>query len=231
MVDIRNIICFITVLVGCCFLIQTVNAHIHIQTVPYRPDIIYLGRANHFELGSYPSQQDDPTSQYIYAEVKDIYANITDAYLNYTINNNKIWPPIKMTLINGIPANGTWRAEVPPSQVKIPYNVHYTVYFKDHLNYSIMKSGPYYNQLDYRGNDENLKGQQGYQVRSHYVKFEPVPRNANTISITAHVWNVDVGNGTANMQINLFGPIKSTYLTTPYTEIDNAKGNDKNINL
>jgi hypothetical protein len=227
LVDIRKVgIFFITVLAA-CFLYQPVNGHIHIQTVQYKPDIIYLGRDSHFELGSHPSKWDDPASQYIYAEVKDKYANITHADLNYTINIyhkpikmtliygkdkyanithadlnytiNIYHKPIKMTLFYGIPTNGTWIAKVPPSKVYIrPYSVHYVAFFKDYLNYSAMEDGPYYDNMTYTGNDENISGGKGYEV-SNQSEHIPSPRLHFTFVVN------DIGNRTANMLIRLAG--------------------------
>ena len=234
MVDVRKIcIYFITVLVGSSFLYQPLHARLHIHTVPYQPDIIYLGRQNHFEIGSYPSEGKNPASQDIFAEVNDMYANITGAYLKYHINNNKTQLPINMTLIYGNPTNGTWKAEIPfQSKVKMPYTVNYISFFKDHLNYSNNKPGPYYNPMDYNGKDEQIKAEQGYKVLAHYFLREPQESNLNTISITTHVSHVDVGNGTVNIQIRLNGRfINSTYLTIPPSVIQSQKGNEDNLKI
>jgi hypothetical protein len=161
-------ICFITILAGCYFLNQPVNADIHIPTRPYHPDIIYLGRSSAYELGDHPSKADDPASRYIYALVLDLFGKIVKGILSFTIDN-KTFHTISMKLISGIPENGTWRAGIPNLKLNIPYNVLYNVSFKDDLNYSITKSGPYYNHLDYFGNDENIATGRGYNVTDRYI--------------------------------------------------------------
>ena len=182
-------------------LYQPVNAHIRVPTKLYQPKIFYLGRQNYFEIGSHPSEWDDPKSQYIYAEVKDIYANITHANLNYTINNAKTWhKPINMRLINGIPTNGTWMAKILPTKTKSNYTVNYDASFRDYLNYSVSQYGPYFDNTAYTGNDENITKGKGYEVTTHgeHTKSRPT-----SMQFTFVVNNI--GNTTANMLIKLSG--------------------------
>lgn len=161
----------ISILVGSCFLYQPVGAHIHIHVSPYKPNIIYLGRHNRLETGSFPSPPEDPEGQKIYAIVHDAYGQIVLGYLNYTMNE-KTWNFTLMKLIYGNLANGTWMGEVPLHKEKVPYTVLYNASFTDDLHYSVSKPGPYYNTLNYTGNDENIAQGKGYPVTDRYVVID-----------------------------------------------------------
>lgn len=172
LVDIRKASIFLMTVIMASFLYQPVNAHIHVHTSLYQPDIYYLGRRIHLELGAFPSKSTDLTSQHIYALVHDRYGNITYGNLSYRIDNNKNYSkPILMKLINGVPSNGTWAGEIPRLKVNMPYTVQYRVFFKDNLDYNVTKSGPYYNHADYTGHDENIAEGKGYEVADRYILF------------------------------------------------------------
>lgn len=175
---------------GICFATMPVNAQINIQSSTYKPDIIYLGRQSHLEYGGFPSDLYDPETQYIYALVHDAYGQKVNGSLTYTIfyNNTIYHHTIYMKLINGIPTNGTWMIEIPkPQKVNKPYTVHYYVTFKDDLNYSVTKAGPYYNYNDYTDNYYNFMGRNGYYVTNRYIVYSLHHGQDPTWSCTAMV--------------------------------------------
>ena len=144
------------------FLYQPVNADIRIHSQPYQLQMLYLGRQNYLEGIGIPSKPEDPESRFIYALVYDQYGKIVHGNLNYTIDGWKHWRTTPMRLIYGIQANGTWRGEIPT--YVMPYTVLYNASFKDDLNYSVTKSGPYY-----PGNENIIRNGQGYNVTDRYV--------------------------------------------------------------
>jgi hypothetical protein len=158
-----------------------VNADISI--LQYHPDIIYLGRQpTYIERDSLPSNPKEQV-QYIYALVHDAYGKIVNATLSYTIDHKN--ETDTMTLINGIPSNGTWMGVIPkPRNVSASYTVAYTAYFRDDLNYFVRKYGPYY-----AGNDYNLNNEgKGYNVTSRYIRSaEGIFKNTTTTSFVAMV--------------------------------------------
>ena len=113
MVDIRKAsISFIVLLFCSYFLYHPVNADVPLPFRPYQPEILYLVRHNYLEDLGFPSKPEDKPSQYVYAIVRDIYGKTLHGSLTYTIDNEKP-QTIPMTLVMGIPVNGTWQCEIP----------------------------------------------------------------------------------------------------------------------
>jgi hypothetical protein len=89
----------------------------------------------------------------IYGRVIDPYGKLMHAVLSYAIQPGDLiekrhsfivprWSNITMTLINGIPSNGTYEGVIPAQRDNT--TVFYRAYFKDDLNYTSMLSNSYY---------------------------------------------------------------------------------------